>query len=74
MFCPAVQYVHCRAQVTPGSIYIIQYIIYRLARDRLSLASKEIDYSQTKALKQMIILKGPKCEISISWILMIFLS
>ncbi len=39
------------------TIYIIQSIIYRLAMDRLFLASKEIDYSQTKALKQMIILK-----------------
>jgi hypothetical protein len=57
MFCPGIQYVHCRAQVTPGGIYIIQSIIYRLAMDRLCLASKEIDYLQTKALKQMIILK-----------------
>jgi hypothetical protein len=57
MFCPGVQYVHCRAQVTPGSIYIIQSIIYRLAKDRLCLASKEIDCLQTKALKQMIILQ-----------------
>jgi hypothetical protein len=57
MFCPGIQYVHCRAQVTPGSIYIIQSIIYRLAKDRLCSASKEIDYLKTKALKQMIILQ-----------------